>query len=101
MLLYLSIQSYPALIPVLQKEWEMSNAAAGSIISAYQTGFLISVVGLSVLTDWVSTKKVYLYSCLAFALSCFLFAVFARSYSSALLLRLLMGLSIGGPTPRP
>ena len=96
MLLYLSIQSYPALIPVLQKEWQMSNAAAGSIVSAYQAGFLISVVGLSVLTDWVSTKKVYLYSCLGFAVSCLLFALFARSYPSALLLRLLMGLSIGG-----
>src|SRR5512135_2561176 len=97
MLLYLSIQSYPALIPVLQKEWEMSNAAAGSVVSAYQTGFLISLVGLSVLTDWVSTKKVYLYSSLAFAVSCLLFALFARSFPSALLLRCLMGFSIGGP----
>jgi MFS family permease len=96
MFLYLSQQSYSALIPVLQKEWQMSNAAAGSIVSAYMTGFLISVVGLSILTDWISTKKVFLCSCIAYALSGLLFALFARSYPSALLLRFLMGLAVGG-----
>lgn len=96
MFLYLSLQSYAALIPVLQKEWQMSNAAAGSIVSIYQIGFLVSLVGLSVLTDWVSAKKVYLYSCVAFTVSCLLFALFARSYLSALLLRALMGLAVGG-----
>jgi MFS family permease len=96
MFLYLSLQSYPALIPVLQKEWQMSNTAAGSIVSVYQTGFLISLVGLSVLTDWISTKKVYLSSAVAFAASSLLFALFARSYASALLLRFLMGVAVGG-----
>ena len=96
MFLYLCLQSYPALIPVLQKEWQMSNTAAGSIVSVYQTGFLISLVGLSVLTDWVSTKKVFFYSCIAFAVSSMLFALFARSYPSALVLRALMGLTLGG-----
>lgn len=96
LLLYLGLQNYPALIPVLQKEWEMSSAAAGSIVSAYQVGFLISLVALSSLTDWVSTKKVFLYSCIACAVTTLLFAIFARSYSSALLLRGLMGLAVGG-----
>lgn len=95
-LCYLGVQNYPALIPVLQKEWEMSNAAAGSIVSAYQGGFLISLVGLSSLTDWVSTKKIFLYSCIASAVACVLFALFARSYLSALLLRGLIGLALGG-----
>ena len=69
MFLHLSLQNYVALIPVLQKEWQMSNTAAGSVVSAYQTGFLISLVGLSILTDWVSAKKVFFYSCIAFAAS--------------------------------
>ena len=94
--LYLCLQNYAALIPVLQKEWQMSNAAAGSIVSAYQTGFLISVVSLAALSDWVSAKKVFLYSCVAFAVSGLLFALFARSYLSAFLLRGLMGLALGG-----
>jgi MFS family permease len=94
--LYLSLQNYTALIPVLQIEWHMSNTAAGSVVSAYQTGFLISMVSLAALSDWVSPKKVFLYSCIAFAVSCFLFALFARSYLSAFLLRGLMGLALGG-----
>jgi MFS family permease len=69
LLFYLSVQNYPALIPVLQKEWGMSGAAAGSVVSAYQVGFLISLVGLSSLTDWVSTRKVFLYSCIASAIA--------------------------------
>lgn len=96
MLLYLSIQNYAALIFVLQREWHMSNAAAGSVISAFQVGFVISLVGLSILTDWVSTKKVFLYSCWAFAICSLLFALFARSYLSAFLFRGLMGLALGG-----
>ncbi len=95
-LLYLSLQNYPALIPVLQKEWQMSNAAAGSILSVFHMGFVVSLVGLSILTDWVSTKKVFLYSCIAFAISGLLFALFARSYHTALLFRGLMGLALGG-----
>ncbi|NWF56607.1 MAG: MFS transporter [Syntrophaceae bacterium] len=94
--LYLCLQNYTALIPVLQKEWQMSNTAAGSVVSAYQTGFLISMVALAALSDWVSPKKVFLYSCLSFAASSLLFACFARSYLSAFLLRGLMGLCLGG-----
>jgi MFS family permease len=94
--LYLALQNYVALIPILQKEWQMSNTAAGSIVSAYHTGFLISVVGMAALSDWVSAKKVFLYSSIAFAVSSLLFALFARSYLSALLLRGLMGLCLGG-----
>lgn len=94
--LHISLQNYAALIPVLQREWQISNAAAGSVISAFQTGFLITLVGLSILTDWVSTKKVFLYSCLSFAIASLLFALWAVNYSSALVLRGLMGLALGG-----
>lgn len=94
--LHISLQNYAALIPVLQKEWQISYAAAGSVISAFYAGFVISLVGLSILTDWVSTKKVFLYSCLSFALASLLFALFAVNYYSALIFRGLMGLALGG-----
>ena len=68
--LYLCLQNYTALIPVLQKEWQMSNAAAGSVVSAYQTGYLISMVALAALSDWLSPKKLFFYSSVAFAASC-------------------------------
>ncbi len=94
--LHISLQNYAALIPLLQKEWQISNAAAGSIISAFHGGFVISLAGLSILTDWVSTKKVFLYSCLSFAIASLLFALFAVNYYSAFVLRGLMGLALGG-----
>ena len=84
MFTYSSLQSYAALLPVLQKEWQMSNAAAGSIVSAFQVGFLVSLVGLSVLTDWVSARKVFLYSCIAFAVSGLLFALLPGATSNPL-----------------
>ncbi|MCX5915139.1 MAG: hypothetical protein NTX30_00465, partial [Deltaproteobacteria bacterium] len=83
--LYLCLQNYTTLIPVLQKEWQMSNTAAGSVVSAFHTGFLISIVTLAALSDWVSPKKVFFYSSIASAVSCLLFAFFARSYLSAFL----------------
>jgi MFS family permease len=94
--LYLGLQNYATLIPLLQKDWGMSGAAAGSIVSAFSAGFLISLVGLSALTDWVSTRKVFLYSCMASGVTALLFAIFARDYYSGLLLRGLMGLAVGG-----
>ena len=94
--LCLSLQNYSALIPVLQREWQMSSAAAGSVLSAFYVGFVASLVVLSILTDWVSTKKVFLYSSMAFAVSCLLFALLARNYHTAFLLRGLMGLTLGG-----
>jgi MFS family permease len=74
----------------------MSSAAAGSVLSAFYVGFVASLVVLSILTDWVSTKKVFLYSSMAFAVSCLLFALLARNYHTAFLLRGLMGLTLGG-----
>lgn len=95
-LIQLPLQNYQPLIPILQKEWAMTSTAAGSVVSAFQVGFLISLVGLSPLSDWVSTKKVFIYSCLASAVTALLFAFFARGYGSALILRGLLGLAIGG-----
>lgn len=95
-LLHLSLQNYPALIPVLQKQWQMSSAAAGSVVSSFHIGYFLSLVGLSFLTDWVSTKKVFIVSCIAYAISSLLFALFAQSYVSAFILRGVMGVALGG-----
>jgi MFS family permease len=95
-LLHLSLQNYPALIPVLQKQWQMSSAAAGSVVSSFHFGYFLSLVGLSFLTDWVSTKKVFIASCIAYAASSLLFAFLAQSYASAFILRGVMGMGLGG-----
>lgn len=95
----LPVQSYAAVVPLLQQHWEMSGTAAGTIFSAYQVGFIASLVLMSSLTDWYSTKKIFVLACIMMAVSTMLFALFARDYLSAVILRFLIGFSNGGTYP--
>ena len=88
--------TYAAALPVLQKEWSMSAAAAGSISTASQIAYAISLVIFSSLADLWGAKRVFLGSMTAGGVSALLFALFARDYYSGLLLYTLMGLSLGG-----
>lgn len=88
--------TYAAALPVLQKEWGMSAAAAGGIASGYQIGYAISLFALSSLTDLVGAKRVYLGSMSATAALSLAFALFARGYVSAMILYTLVGISLGG-----
>lgn len=88
--------TYAAALPIIQREWGMSAAAAGGIASGYQLGYAISLFALSSLTDFVGAKRVYLGS---MSVSTFLslgFALFARGHLSALVLYTLVGISMGG-----
>jgi len=92
----LVFMTYAAALPVLQKEWQMSAAAAGSIASGFQLGYAISLVIFSALADRISPKVLYLWS---FAVAAFFslgFALMAREYISALLLYTTVGISLGG-----
>jgi MFS family permease len=51
--------TYSAALPVLQKEWEMSSAAAGSISGGFQIGLAVSLVYLSQLADRIGPKRVF------------------------------------------
>ncbi|MFQ5896048.1 MAG: MFS transporter, partial [Nitrospinota bacterium] len=88
--------NYPAAIPILQPEWGMTATQAGLILSAFEVGYLLSLVGVSYLSDWMSARRVFLGSCLGGAFTAMLFAAFARSFESALLLRFLNALFLGG-----
>jgi MFS family permease len=88
--------TYSAALPVLQKEWEMSSAAAGSISGGFQIGLAVSLVYLSQLADRIGPKRVFFCSNLSSALISLVFAFFAREYYSTLCLYTLIGLSLGG-----
>ncbi len=92
----LVIITYAAALPVLQQEWHMSAAASGSISSANQMAYAVSLVVFSTLADWWGAKKVFLGSMTAGALSALLFALFARDYYSGLVLYTVVGLALGG-----
>jgi MFS family permease len=95
-LVMLVFLNYAAVLPLIQKEWRLSGAAAGSIFSAYQVGYILSAVLLTSLTDRFNTKYIFVGSALWSALANILFALFATDLSSALVLRALAGLGMGG-----
>jgi MFS family permease len=88
--------TYAAALPVLQREWRMSAATSGSISSANQMAYAISLVVFSSLADLWGAKRVFLGSMTAGAFSALAFALFARDYYSGLILYALVGLSLGG-----
>jgi MFS family permease len=92
----LVFMTYAATLPVLQKEWGMSAAAAGSIAGGFQFGYAISLVVFSFLADRLSPKKLYLGSMTACAVFALLFAGWARDYVSGLILYMFVALSMGG-----
>lgn len=88
--------NYSAILPLLKEEWQMNNTMAGSIFSVYQFGYILSGVILSTLADRFSIKKIFIISALWSGTANLLFALYAHDYSSAMLLRALTGIGMGG-----
>ena len=72
----LVFMTYAAAVPVLQKEWQMSGSAAGSIASGFQLGYAVSLVAFSTLSDRISPKLLYLFSMSSSALCSLCFGRF-------------------------
>jgi MFS family permease len=88
--------SYAAALPVLQREWGMSAAGGGSISTANQMAYAVSLIVFSSLADLWGAKRVFLGSMSAGAAASLLFACFARDFYSGIFLYTLVGLSLGG-----
>jgi len=88
--------NYSAVLPTLKDEWGMNNTMAGSILSVYQLGYIASGVILSILTDRLNTRNIFIASALWSASANLLFAIYAHDYTSALFLRALTGIGMGG-----
>ena len=88
--------SYAAVLPVLQREWEMSAAAAGAVASSFQIGYALSLVGFNLLSDRLGARPAFLWSSLAGAPAAMAFALFAEGPVSAALLYGVTALSMGG-----
>jgi len=88
--------NYSAVLPILKTEWGMNNTMAGSIFSVYQLGYILSGVLLSTLTDRFNIRNIFIISAIWSAIANLLFALFAHDYLSAMLLRGLTGIGMGG-----
>lgn len=88
--------AYPAILPIVQREWELSATAAGSISSAFLIGTALSLAVLSVLTDWVGARTVFLWSSFASAAIAILLPTLANGYFSALILFSALAICLAG-----
>jgi MFS family permease len=93
---YMVYIAYAATLPVLQREWSLSGTAAGSIASAFQIAYAVSLMGCSALADRLGARRVFLVGTVASAVVSIAFAAFARDYWSGLALYTLLAMALGG-----
>lgn len=92
----LIFMSYAAALPVLRPAWGMSATAAGSVSTGWQLGYAVSLVFFSALADRVGARRVFIVSAWLSAAAAIVFALYARSYVSGLVLYTLAAVAQGG-----
>lgn len=88
--------NYAAVLPLVQREFGLTNRGAGMVFSAYQFGYIFSATLLTYLTDRFRARTIFLVSAAWSVAANLLFALFAVDQSSAILYRALAGLGMGG-----
>ena len=88
--------NYAAVLPLVQREWGLSNSGAGMIFSAYQVGYIASSFILSYMTDRIKARTIFVVSATWSVVANLLFALLAVDQSSAIIYRALAGLGMGG-----
>ncbi len=87
--------TYSAALPLLKTDWNMSASEAGLVQSAWHVGYLISLFAVGFISDRIGAKKTFLSGGILASVSALLFAFFADSFISGLLLYGLTGLCSG------
>ncbi|HLS68374.1 MAG TPA: MFS transporter [Kiloniellales bacterium] len=88
--------TFPALIPLFQMEWGLTNSQSGWISGIYFAGYLLGVPVLVTATDTLDPRRIYIGSAVLGGLASLAFAELAQGFWSALLLRALAGLGMAG-----
>ena len=92
----IGIATFPALLPTFIGAWRLSNTEAGWITAVYYAGYMISVPVFVSVTDRLDARRVVLLGALGGAISALGFALFATGFWTAVLFRLLSGISLAG-----
>lgn len=95
-LVMLGNATFPALIPTFQAEWGLSNTEAGWIGGVYYAGYAAAVPILVSLTDREDARAIYLFSAALSAVSTLAFALWAEGFWTAMIFRMLAGVSLAG-----
>jgi MFS family permease len=87
--------AYSAALPLLRGDWNMSASQAGMIQSAWHAGYLISLFTVGFIADRYGAKMTFLIGSTLASLSALIFAFFADSFVSGLILYGFTGLCSG------
>jgi MFS family permease len=90
------LATFPAVLPVLQKDWQLSNTAAGWITGSYHGGYMIFVPFLAALGDRVDARKILIASTAAAAVASLAFALLADGLWAALACQIGAGAALAG-----
>jgi MFS family permease len=88
--------AYTTLLPLLQRQWVLTNSEAGAISGFLFAGYMLAVPILSSLTDRVDARRIYMVACVVGALGATLFALFGQGFWSAAGAQFLIGVALGG-----
>ncbi|HEY9529969.1 MAG TPA: MFS transporter [Burkholderiales bacterium] len=94
--LFSTFMTVAAVIPLLMRDWALSAAAAGAIVSTFTLCYALSVFAFGWAADHFGAKRMVLASALTAAATSAAFGFFARDWSSAIVLYALVGLAQGG-----
>ncbi|MDA8223796.1 MFS transporter [Desulfosporosinus sp.] len=92
---YLPWYNFSAVSSYILAEFNLKTEDLGVILSSFQAGYVIMVLFTGWLADKVGRQKVVAWATLCTGVFSTLFAFMANSFSSILVLRLLIGLSAG------
>ena len=86
-LLMQGIFTFSSMLPFFFNEWQLDSVDAGWISGIYYGAYMVFVLILVSITDWIDAKKIFIGGALITFLSCFGFAFFAEGYWTAMLFR--------------
>ena len=92
--------SFPAILPELAREWDLTNTKAGWINGIYFAGYTLAVPFLASLTDRVDARGIYVTFAAVASLASIGFATIAQGFWTALVFRALGGLGLDGSLER-
>ena len=77
-LLMQGIFTFSSMLPFFFNEWNLDSVDAGWISGIYYGAYMVSVIILVSITDWIDAKKIYICGALITCLSCVGFAFLLR-----------------------
>jgi MFS family permease len=92
----LGFATYAALLPELRDLWQLSNAEAGLIGSAFFIGYIATVSYWTALTDRIDGRRIYLIGSVLAVVGAAGFGFAARGLASAMLFQALLGAGVAG-----